>query len=145
MDEENVIDYDAFWEQYSAKSPRKKVRVLGQLISLPFDIPLSLERRMSVTNMADKEALGQLLAEIYGEDVLDAWVDNGMGTKQMALLVSWTLLRVQGSDITLQDAAKAMETVSASGKLQTLLDDIGGQSKRTTDDSTTLAENNSRN
>lgn len=123
-----VTDFDAFWAEYSETAPKEKVRFLGELLSVPFDLPMELEQRMTMANMRDKVELASILEQIYGQDVLERWTQKKVGAKQFAVLVAWTLMRVQGGNMTPHEVAESMKNaVNLGGKLKTLLENTGEQ------------------
>lgn len=127
MGDNDTVDFDAFWAEYSESAPRQHVLVLGEKIDIPFDVPLELEQRMTAADTSDRQALANLLQEIYGEDVLERWTAKKMGVKQMAILVTWTLMRVQGGTLTLTEVANKMQELLIQGKLTTSFTNTGPQ------------------
>lgn len=137
-------DFDAFWQQYSDKVEKETVTILGEQVNLPFDLSLDLTERMNSANVNDKESLGKLLEEVYGEDVLTRWMAKRIGVRQMAILISWTVMKVQGGGLSLMEVAEIMEQGVKSGKLQVTLGNIGAQSNGTSGSSTRSKARNSR-
>ncbi|MGH3834100.1 MAG: hypothetical protein ACRDSF_00130 [Pseudonocardiaceae bacterium] len=130
-------DFDAFWAEYSEEAEPETATVLGEQITLPFDLSLDLTERMNSANINDKESLGALLKEVYGEDVLSRWLEKRIGVKQMAILISWTVMGVQGGGMSLQEVADTMSEAMKSGKLRILLGNTGQQSSETLPSTTT--------
>lgn len=130
-------DFDAFWAEYTDEAEPDTATVLGEEITLPFDLSLDLTERMNSANVNDRESLAALLKEVYGEDVLGRWIEKRIGVKQMAILISWTVMRVQGGGMSLKEVADMMTQAVNSGKLRILLGNTGQPSNETSPSITT--------
>lgn len=95
--------WDQFWDEIRAGGRTETIR--GVTVRVPTDIPLAVERRME--ELADSSALedvAELVAGIFGADVLDQWIDAGMGMIEFKTVVAWGMAQGTGQDIGFRDA-----------------------------------------
>lgn len=95
--------WDAFWDDIRARGHTETIR--GVTVRVPTDIPLAVERRME--ELADSSALedvAELVAGIFGADVLSQWIDAGMGMIEFKTLIAWGMAQGTGQDISFREA-----------------------------------------
>ncbi len=106
------LDFDAFWASHGT---RQTARILGEDVELPSDVPLWLVLKANNTATQDESEIRRMVAELYGDHMLAHWTDDGMGIRQLSVLLAWTVARAQGSPITFAQAAERVEQVVTSG------------------------------
>lgn len=95
--------WDAFWDEIHAGARTETIR--GVTVRVPTDIPLAVERRME--ELADSTALedvAELVGMIFGGDVLDRWIEAGMGVVEFKTVVAWGMAQGSGQDIGFREA-----------------------------------------
>ncbi|MCA1624161.1 MAG: hypothetical protein LC778_10240 [Acidobacteria bacterium] len=122
---DETIDFDAYWQEYSDTAPRQTFIFLGEKVPLPFDLPLAIERKIQAANFSKEEELAALIKGVYGTDLLSNWLNKGIGARQMIVLLSWTMLRLQGSKMTPLEVAREMDKAFAEGKVKIPLNNSG--------------------
>jgi len=124
---EDTLDFDQFWASEKIKK-QEKVKILGEWVIVPTDIPLAIEQRAQNTKVGDPTATKELLAALYGEGAYDEWVNRGLTLRQLTIIMAWSMLRIQGNKLSFAEVAEKMDEVMASGKVQALFGSIGAQS-----------------
>lgn len=119
-------DFLAAWRDFEATNPRKQETktILGVTVVVPTDLPLNVERRLDeLQDSEDTEDVKELLQLLFGQDVLDAWVDAGLTGRQFKVLLAWGIANGQGKPTSFAEAmeivAKA-EADEAAGKAKTV-------------------------
>jgi hypothetical protein len=110
-----IEDFDAFWAEHSAAPDRPMVRIRGELVPIPLDMPLDLAQRMESAGVADEAMMRELLGELYGADVLDRWTAAGMGAQEFLVLIAWSVARARGADVSFADVAEQLRTLPEGG------------------------------
>lgn len=111
-----VEDWDAFWSQH-VESRRPKARIRGVEVTAPYDMPLELAERMQAADANDTGLVQDLLAELYGEGIVEQWTAAGMGGLEFFVVLTWSYMRAGGSTATFAEAFEAVEKGLASGAL----------------------------
>lgn len=145
--------FDAFWAEVSGG--RTEV-IRGVEVRVPTDVPMALEQRVEeLKDSDDQDDLAELLALLFGKDVLAEWMANGMGLVELQTVLTWGMAQAGGRDLSFAEAldmvrsgevgkapnraarrkAGAPAKRSAAG---------GGRSKRTTGASTATSRRTSR-
>lgn len=95
--------WDAFWDEIRAGGRTETIR--GVTVRVPTDIPLAVERRMEeLQDSSAMEDVAELVAKIFGADVLDQWIDAGMGMLEFKTVIAWGMAQGTGQDISFRDA-----------------------------------------
>ena len=148
--------WDAFWSEVSGG--RTEV-IRGVEVAVPTDVPMVLEQRIDELRDSDsKEDLAELLALLFGQDVLEQWMDAGMGMLELQTVLTWGMAQAGGRDLSFGEALEIVRsgeglgkpkgpnraTRRATGAPAKRSAAGGGQSKRTTSASTGSARKTSR-
>lgn len=106
--------WDAFWAEVSGG--RTEV-IRGVEVAVPSDVPMALEQRVDELRDSDaKEDLAELLSLLFGQDVLDQWMDAGMGMLELQTVLTWAMAQAGGRDLTFAEALEMVRSGDA-GKL----------------------------
>lgn len=106
--------WDAFWQE--ASGGRTEV-IRGVEVQVPTDMPLAMEKR--IEELSDSEAeedLAELIAMLFGADVLDAWVDAGMGVLEFQTVLTWGMAQAGGRDLSFREALELVRSGGGEGK-----------------------------
>ncbi|MCG5220263.1 hypothetical protein [Streptosporangium sp. KLBMP 9127] len=108
--------WDAFWSQIEAdQKPRTEV-IRGVTVTVPRDLPLRVTRKIERLQHSDKEEdIASLLADVFGGDVLDTWIEAGMGATELQTVLAWAIAQASGTDISFR---QAYDRVLERGKAQ---------------------------
>lgn len=111
QDTDDVVDdFDAFWQQHTAAEKREHVRIMDQRVPVPADIPIvRLQEIERIDVDADENEVRDVVAELFGGNVLDAWIDAGMTSRQFGTILAWAVRRAQGHKTTFAEAARLVE------------------------------------
>jgi hypothetical protein len=111
-----VQDWDAFWTAQQAQA--KPARIRGVVVRPPMDMPLSLLKVVEqVQGSSDERSHKDLLARIFGRDVFDTWESNGMGLREMQIVLCWGGAHMRGQVVTFEEAMDLFtEAERAQGK-----------------------------
>lgn len=111
-------DFDAFWEARQATTTREQVKIRSIVVDVPIDVPLHLQLRAESADLMDDDEVRSLVGEFFGTSTLDAWVTDGMGARELAVVIAWATLRAGGQDVDFDAAADAVDEAMA-GKAPT--------------------------
>jgi hypothetical protein len=141
--------WDAFWAE--VEGPHETEIIRGVPVKVPRDLPLSFELRAEARkNQSGADAIKPLLADLFGVDVLDAWIEAGMGSREFETVLLWGMSHGKGRPISFRQAyeeAKALEEGKANaaktpdGNASAA---SGGRSKRTSAANTASARKKSQ-
>ncbi|MDQ0943267.1 hypothetical protein [Streptomyces sp. V1I1] len=107
--------FDAFWAE-QARSGRTTV-IRGVTVPVPADLPLALELRAQELSESTAETdIRELLALLFGVDVLDEWRNKGMGLLELKTVLAWASAQGAGRDISFAEALEAVRAEEAEGK-----------------------------
>lgn len=106
-----VDDFDAFWQAEKAEQPHARIR--GVEVPIPMDIPLALAAQMQGATEADEEQNKKILAELYGPEIIESWIREGMGTREFFVVLTWSFVRGSGGKITFAEAVTRADEVLA--------------------------------
>lgn len=119
LDADQVDDFDAFWAGEADKI--KAARIRGVVVRPPADVSLSLLNRLDqVAGSTDERDMHDVVRRIFGRDVLNVWIDAGMGVRELQTVIAWAGAAMRGKSIDFAEAAhlaaEAMAENEASGK-----------------------------
>lgn len=113
-DEQPAADETAGWDAFWAETLRKEreqrgiaptVTIRGVTVRVPQDLPLSYQAKADrLKDSSSDEAFAELLAELFGADVLDVWRDDGMGLREFRTILAWALSHGRGQPISFREA-----------------------------------------
>jgi uncharacterized protein (DUF4415 family) len=87
-------------------------------VRIPTDVPLAMEQRMrALEDSEDEEDIRELVAMLFGADVLDEWRTNGMGLLEFKTVLAWGMAHASGAGVSFMEALAAVrEAEAAEGK-----------------------------
>ncbi|NUS86317.1 MAG: hypothetical protein HOY75_27240 [Streptomyces sp.] len=145
--------FDDFWAEVS----RGRTEVIrGVEVQVPTDMPLIVEQRVEeLQNSGSLEDIQELLGLLFGADVLDQWLQAGMGLREFQVIITWGLAHASGRELTFQEAFDLVQQGAGAGKQlapkgpnraarRSQSAAGGGRSKRTSSASTATARKTSR-
>jgi hypothetical protein len=106
--------WDAFWAEVS---DGRTETIRGVTVRVPSDMPLAMERR--IEELRDSEAeedVAELVSLLFGADVMETWIDNGMGSKEFQTVLTWGMAQAGGQDISFEDALNLVLSGGGEGK-----------------------------
>lgn len=116
--------------------------IRGVTVTVPHDLPLRFDRRLEqLKGSSTDESVRTMLVDLFGDDVLEAWVDAGMTQVEFRVVLMWGMARGRGKQLSFREAydivreqnqGKATSLTRTSGKSA----GSGGRSKRTSGGST---------
>lgn len=149
--------WDAFWQETSGG---RTTVIRGVEVRVPTDVPMAMEQRIEELQDSErKEDLAELLSMLFGQDVLEQWMNAGMGMLELQTVMTWAMAQAGGRDLTFAEALdlvrsgeagklpgpkgpnRAVRRAGAPAKRSAV---GGGQSKRTSRVSTGTARKTSR-
>ena len=106
--------FDAFWGETLRKeaaehglAPTEVIR--GVKVKVPQDLPLKFRAKArAMRNEDGDDAFRELLAGLFGADVLDAWDAAGMGAREFRIVLAWGMSHGEGTPITWQQAYESV-------------------------------------
>ncbi|MCC5580582.1 hypothetical protein IMZ11_33690 [Microtetraspora sp. AC03309] len=147
--------WDGFWaevqreEEAERGGPATEV-IRGVTVAVPHDLPLRFDRRAEQRRRSSSEEdMKQLLADLFGVDVLDAWVEAGMTHDEIQVVLMWGYANGKGKPTSFREAYELVREME-SGKAKSSTQKSGGgggsggRSKRTSAPGTASGRKNSR-
>ncbi|WP_101788645.1 hypothetical protein [Nonomuraea indica] len=136
--------WDDFWaevqraEQAARTGPPTQI-IRGVEVRVPHDLPLLFERKVDqLRDSGDEDAFAELLADLFGADVLDAWTEAGMMAREFQVVLAWGMANGKGREMSFREAYElvvAQDGDEGKGKSSTRTNarsgGTGGRSKRT--------------
>ncbi len=148
---------DQSWDDFWAEVSRGRTEVIrGVEVQVPTDMPLIVEQRVEELQSSSRlEDIQDLLGLLFGADVLDQWLQAGMGLREFQVIITWGLAHASGRELTFQEALDLVQQGAGAGKQlapkgpnraarRSPSAAGGGRSKRTSSASTATARKTSR-
>jgi hypothetical protein len=138
--------WDSFWAE--VQQTERTEAICGVTVKVPTDITLRFDRRVEDLQASGREEdVEELVADLFGADVYQAWVTNGMTGRQFRTVLGWGMANAKGKPLTFREAydlMKAAEDGPGNGQAPTGANraqrrqsaPTGGPSKRTSGGST---------
>jgi hypothetical protein len=144
------------WDDFKRRLSGRTEEICGVVVPVPTDVPWNFETRLAdLQDSSEQKDIEELVAMLFGDDVFDQWVENGMGKVEMMTVLTWGMAQGNGKDITFSqaydlctsdDPGKALNqnraTRRAASKPRSAT--TGARSKRTSAASTGSARKTSR-
>lgn len=111
--------WDEFWAEIERAEAADRGEtattvIRGVRVPVPHDLPMRFTRHLErVSESEDLADVHALLADLFGSDVFDAWVDAGMRSIEFQTVLAWGIANGQGRPLTF---AQAFEAVRTQGK-----------------------------
>lgn len=106
--------WDAFWAE--ATGGRTEV-IRGVEVQVPTDMPMVMEKRVEELSDSDREEdLAELISLLFGDDVLSAWVEAGMGARELQTVLTWGMAHASGRDLSFAEALDLVRNGGGEGK-----------------------------
>lgn len=143
IDEQDEFEsWDAFWDEIRREEeaerggPRTET-IRGVQVVVPHDLPLRFDRRLDQrSGSSSEEDMRALLVDLFGEDILDQWIDAGMTDMEFRVVLMWGVANGKGKPTTFREAYELVrERESGKAKSSTRKSagggGTGGRSKQT--------------
>lgn len=106
--------WDEFWARVSGGATET---IRGVKVQVPTDLPLIVEQRIGeLQNSSRLEDIQELIGLLFGADVLDQWIQAGMGLREFQVVMTWGLAHAGGNPISHQEALELVERGAGMGK-----------------------------
>jgi hypothetical protein len=133
--EDEQDDQHESWEAFWAEVQREKAAERGELqtevirgvtVTVPHDLPLRFDRETErVRNSSSLSDIKALLEDLFGLDVLEAWMDAGMMHDEFQVVLAWGVANGRGRPTTFREAYEIV-TAGAEGKAKSSARKSGG-------------------
>ncbi|MFI6534189.1 hypothetical protein ACIBHY_17140 [Nonomuraea sp. NPDC050547] len=124
--------WDDFWaevqrqEADERKGPPTQV-IRGVTVRVPHDLPLLFERKTDqLKDSGSEDAFKELLADLFGVDVLDAWIAAGMSGREFEVVLAWGMANGKGRELSFREAYEMVRDKQQSGKAKSSTPRTGG-------------------
>lgn len=138
--------WDAFWSEQKRKRQAElgtaaKVIIRGVEVVKPHDLPMRFDQQLTdLADSDDENDIRGLVVDLFGKDVIDAWVANGMEDEEFKVILLWGVAVGRGRDITFEQAYEAVQSegksLAPNRSARRASARSGGPSKRTSRAST---------
>ncbi|MEV4837791.1 hypothetical protein AB0K05_24935 [Nonomuraea sp. NPDC049486] len=121
-DDEEYGSWDAFWDETlrqeaAERGQEPSTTIRGIQVRIPVDLPLGFEEKLRRARAAyDEATFKQLLQDLFGVDVLDAWFAAGMGEREYQVVLTWGISCGRGRPISFREAYERFQARQAPGK-----------------------------
>lgn len=112
----DTASWDSFWaerqrEEAAERGVETTTVIRGVEVVIPHDLPLKFDQRVTqMQGSARIEDVHDLVGELFGEGVLDEWVESGMGDREFQTVLLWGIARGKGRQVTFEQAYEAVRT-----------------------------------
>lgn len=128
-EEDNHTDFDAFWRKQVKKKTPPTVTILGDTVTLPRALPLQYQlemTRQAKLPTKDQDPM-RLVSILFDAQQVRKWARAGMDTDQFGVLLAWVPLKIQGSNMTLEEVAVGLEEHAAKQAAKRAAGDESGE------------------
>jgi hypothetical protein len=144
------------WKDFKAETWGNRTEdIEGVIVRVPTDIPFGFEDRLAdLSASSAREDVEELVIALFGVDVLNRWIEAGIGTIGLMTILTWGMAQAGGQrEFTFQDAyaaitsddpGKALAQPRNRAARREQSKGTGGRSKRTSSASTASARKTSR-
>lgn len=95
--------WDDFWAEQQAKAETTIIQ--GVTVRIPTEVTLGFEKRLKdVAESDDEDDIRAVVRDLFGSDVYDQWVTNGMTVNGYLAAMGWGMARAQGRTISFREA-----------------------------------------
>ncbi|MFE5628480.1 hypothetical protein [Streptomyces sp. NPDC056543] len=145
--------WDAFWAEVQGAGTET---IRGVQVPVPTDVPLAMEMRLKdLESDSSEAAMREMVGLLFGDDVLDRWIDAGMGLMEFKTVIAWGMAHATGTKVSFREAydtvvaaeaeeGKAPNRAARRASSKTRSSGTGGASKRTSSASTASTRTRSR-
>lgn len=145
--------WDQFWSEVNGAGTEV---IRGVEVTIPTDVPLAMEQRLKALESDDSEdGIREMVALLFGGDILDQWIANSMGLLEFKTVIAWGMAHATGTKVTFREAYETVVAAEAEeGKAPNRAArraastprsaSTGGRSKPTSSASTSSARTRSR-
>ncbi|MFE5895830.1 hypothetical protein ACFQ67_00115 [Streptomyces sp. NPDC056488] len=137
------------WDDFKTETWGNRTEVIENVtVRVPTDVPFGFEERLSELSASSaREDVEELVESLFGPDVLDQWIDAGMGVMGLMTVLTWGMAQAGGqTGFTFKDAWNALNSDDPGKALEPQPRNraerrersrsTGGRSKRTSSGST---------
>lgn len=99
------------WQDFKTETWGNRTEdIEGVIVRVPTDIPFGFEDRLSdLTASSAREDVEELVIALFGDDVLDRWIEAGIGTIGLMTILTWGMAQAGGQrEFTFQNAFDAI-------------------------------------
>lgn len=106
------------WDDFWASVSRGRTETIrGVEVQMPTDMPMVVDKRVEeLQNSSRLEDVQELIGLLFGADVLDQWIDAGMGLREFQVVMTWGMAHASGNPLTHREAYDLVEQGAGVGK-----------------------------
>ncbi len=94
--------WDAFWAEVQGAGTET---IRGVEVPVPTDVPLAMEMRLKdLESDSSEEAIREMVSLLFGDHVLDQWIDAGMGLMEFKTVIAWGMAHATGTKVSFREA-----------------------------------------
>lgn len=88
--------------------------IRGVEVRIPTDVPLAMDQRIKdLRDSESEEDIHELVALLFGDDVLGQWIDNGMGAMEFKTVLAWGMAHAAGTEVSFMEAYEIVRAEEA--------------------------------
>lgn len=111
----DTASWDAFWAEVSGSAGTETIR--GVVVPVPTDLPMLFQVRLDELRESERdEDMHELIGLLFGEGVLQRWIDAGMGLLEFQVVLAWGIAAGRGTPVTFSEAHQLVVKADAAGK-----------------------------
>ncbi|WP_329622918.1 hypothetical protein OG357_22915 [Streptomyces sp. NBC_01255] len=136
------------WDDFKREAFGNRTEdIEGVTVRVPSDLPFGFGDRLAdLSTSSDRQDVEDLVDALFGPEVLDQWIEAGIGSMGLMTILTWGMAQGSGqTDFTFQDAyaaltsedpGKALAPPQNRAERRARSRTTGGRSRRTTPAST---------
>lgn len=121
-DDQEYGSWDDFWAEVERAEAAERgqaatTTIRGVTVPIPHDLRLRFDRKLDrLKDSASEDDIRSLLEDLFGADVLDAWVENGMKSREFRVVLRWAVANARGRPMTFREAYEAVRADEGKAK-----------------------------
>ncbi|MEU3162895.1 hypothetical protein [Streptosporangium sp. NPDC006930] len=110
IDDEETQSWDSFWSEIQAEEATERGEqatevIRGVTVAIPHDLPLRFDRRLEqLSGSSTGESVKTLVADLFGDDVLEQWINAGMTQLEFRVVLMWGIAHGRGKPFSFREA-----------------------------------------
>ncbi|MBF8186319.1 hypothetical protein ITP53_11275 [Nonomuraea sp. K274] len=122
---ETYDSWDEFWSEVEAAEERRTETIKGVEVEVPRELTVRFARRAELLQDSSRmEDVTSLLADLYSKEIVEQWIDGGMGLPEFQTVLAWSIAHASGKPMSFREALASVKNLhqakaEAGGKART--------------------------
>lgn len=114
QDDSRYESWDEFWSEVESAEQARTETIKGVKVTVPHELTVRFARRAEALQDSSRmEDVTSLLADLYGKDVVEQWIDKNMGLLEFQTVLAWSIAHASGKPMSFREALDQVRTLHA--------------------------------